>query len=618
MIAVSPTEILSRARDAQRRWKASSIHERVRTMAALRRAIATEQGLIARTVAADTGKPELDALSGDVLVTLEQMLFYERRATRFLKPQKLKKSWVLFSGCSFYEELEPHGVALIYAPSNYPFQLALVPAITALYAGNAVVLKASERAPLVARLIERLSAENLPADLLQVLDQDPAFAATLIEAGPDLVFFTGSSANGREVASLAAARLIPTVLELGGKDAALVFADCKLERTVEGVVYGAFAHAGQVCVGIKRLYVEQPLYERFVVLVCERVEQLRVGSDSNCDFARLRDQKLGETLRSQVADAQARGAQLRTGGGQCDRPTVLTEVDAQARLLLEESFGPVLCVAPFATEAEAIARANDSPFALGASVWTTDLKRGRRIASALHAGNCAVNDVIRNIANPHAAFGGNGASGYGRYHGPHGLLSFSRTKTVMTLRSRRRRELHWFPFVESTRVGLSRLIELRHRPRGWLHALCRIVSVLSVLAFAVGSHAQTLSEGHLWLDIRLPNRDHGRVAGTVFNSTDGFPNDKSKLIRHGFSPDSDGQSRIEIDVGSFPGEKYAAAYLDEDGNGRLDCRFLGVSKEQVGAPNNPPERYGSLRFNACAFVFGQEGQTVVIQLVASK
>ena len=222
----------------------------------------------------------LDALSGDVLVTLEMMRYYEAHAPEILRPRKVGKPSFFFRGARFELHLEPHGVALIFGPSNYPFQLSMIPTITALAAGNAVVLKCSERTLETAALIARLCAQvDLPQDLVQVLHDGPEQSAGLIDAHPDIILFTGSSRHGQMVAEHAAKHLIPTILELGGKDAALVFADCHLERAIEGITYGAFSNSGQVCVGVKRAYIAASIYENSVARIKQRIASLRVGSD---------------------------------------------------------------------------------------------------------------------------------------------------------------------------------------------------------------------------------------------------------------------------------------------------------------------------------------------------
>jgi 4,4'-diapolycopenoate synthase len=477
MNGMTPEERVKRARIAQVLWAKEAITARRDVLRKLRCSIAEHREQIVNRICEDTGKPPLDALTGDVLVTLELMRYYESHAARILRRRRVGKPALLYIGTRFYEQFEPHGVVLIYGPSNYPFQLTVVPMVTALFAGNAVILKCSEKTPRVARSIEELCRQaGIPEDLVQVVDDAPEVAGALIDAGPDLIFFTGSTENGRSVARRAAEHLIPALLELGGKDAALVFADCPLERTLEGVTYGAFSNAGQVCLGIKRLFVEQSVYGLFVSRLAARVLELRIGTDPDSDLGQLQDPAGRARLVAQVEDALHRGARLHVpqrASLSWNTPMVLSDVAPDARLLVEETFGPVLCVAPFATEADAIALANSSAFALGASIWTHDRSRARRVAAALTAGSCAVNDVIRNIANPQAPFGGNRASGYGRYHGEQGLYAFSRIKCVMVSSGWLPREINWFPSARRTFEWLDALVGIRHNAKGLWSAVRR-------------------------------------------------------------------------------------------------------------------------------------------------
>lgn len=617
MNVLAAREVVGRARAAQTAWAGRSPRERAGALAGLRRQIAVDRELLVEAIVADTGKPALDALAGDVLVTLEQMRFYERHAARLLASRRVGRSLLFYAGCRFSEHFEPHGTVLVFGPANYPLQLCLVPATTALYAGNAVVLKVSEKTPRVAGAMEEVVRKAaLPAGLLQVVCADPGEAGALIEAEPDFVFFTGSSANGKAVAARAAARGIPSLLELGGSDAALVFADCDLTRTAEGIVYGAFSNAGQVCVGVKRLFVQQPLVDIFVTSLVRRAAELRVGAGHGGDLGRLPTEAARSRFVAQVQDALDRGAKLETATAPSEgMPVILSNVSPEALLLREECFGPALCVQPFATEAEAVALANASPFALGASVWTRDFARARRVAQALHAGSCSVNDVIRNIANPRAAFGGNAASGYGRYHGAQGLYAFSRIKAIMEDRSSRRREINWFPFTRKNYDGLDTLIELLHRPRGVIAALRRVMH-LGVLAGAL-AHASTVKAqaAHLVLQVCLPAGAQGPIGYLVFNSPAGFPQDKAKAVVHGFSKPVGHESVETIDVGQLsPGQYAVSLYLDENSNGKLDSGLFGIPKEPVGISNNPPHM-GRPRFEDAVFTMGARTQTLSIKLV---
>jgi 4,4'-diapolycopenoate synthase len=619
MIAATSDQVLARARAAQPAWAALQVSRRCAILGGLRHEIALQCESIADTIARETSKPLLDSLSGDVLVTLEHLRYYESYAERILRPRRVGKPSFFFRGVRFETSFEPQGVALIFGPSNYPLQLSVIPLITALAAGNAVVLKCSERTPKTAALIAQLCAKaNFPADLVQVLYDSPEQSAALIEARPDFIFFTGSSRHGQQVAERAAKHLIPTILELGGKDASLVFADCHLDRAVEGITYGAFSNAGRVCVAVKRAYVEASIYDEFLARLKRRISKLRVDTDPDADFCPLPEDAQFD-LRAQVEDALSCGATLHWPQDRTTlayEPTLLTDVPAQARILTEESFGPALCVASFLDEAEAIALANSSAFALSSSIWTHNHARARRVAAQLSAGSCSVNDVIRTIANPHAAFGGNGLSGYGRYHGPEGLRSFSRVRTIMLAGDRRAREINWFPFNSRTRHQLASLIRFRHGATGLLECLSRLLLPLLVSTVLPGSlAAQSKMETRLTIDVHLTQRAQGELAYLVFASPSGFPGDRDKALRHGFLPIPSNAQQIRIDTDLPPGIYAVTVYEDLNSNHKLDHNFIGIPREPVGVSNNPPARFGPPHFSECSFRLGDTAQTITITLV---
>jgi acyl-CoA reductase-like NAD-dependent aldehyde dehydrogenase len=344
----------------------------------------------------------------------------------------------------------------------------MAPAVAALAAGNTVVVKVSERAPAVAALIEYLFAgAGFPPGVVTVRSDDAVAAEALVRAQPDLVLLTGSTATGRRVLELAAAAMTPVILELGGKDAMIVLADAPFERAVDAAVYGAFANAGQLCVAVQRVYVEQPLFARFVAAAAARAAQVRLGAD----IGPLHSVAQAARFEALVADAVARGAVLHTGGavrGKRAAPAVLTGVTDDMRIMQEEISGPALPIVPVADEAEAIRRANASPYGLSASVWTTDPARGRRIAAALEAGSVAVNDVLKHVGNPDLPFGGCKQSGIGVYRGPEGLRAFCRPLAVTVNAGTARSEPNWFPYDAAKARHLDLLIALRYEPRALL------------------------------------------------------------------------------------------------------------------------------------------------------
>jgi acyl-CoA reductase-like NAD-dependent aldehyde dehydrogenase/uncharacterized protein (DUF2141 family) len=619
MNAPTSDQILAHSRAAQPAWAALHVSRRCAILGNLRREIALQCESISDTIARETSKPLLDALSGDVLVTLEHLRYYESSAARVLRSRRIGKPSFFFRSARFETHFEPHGVVLIFCPSNYPFQLTVIPLITALAAGNAVVLKCSERTPETAALIARLCAKaNFPVNLVQVLYDSPEQSAALIDARPDFIFFTGSSRHGQQVAERAAKHLIPTILELGGKDASLVFADCHLDRAVEGVTYGAFSNAGRVCVAVKRVYVEASIHDEFLGRLKHRISKLRVDTDPDADFCPLTEDARSD-VRAQVEDALSCGATLHWPQDRAKvayEPTLLTDVPAEARILTEESFGPALCVASFLDEAEAVALANSSPFALSSSIWTHNQVRARRVAAQLSAGSCSVNDVIRNIANPHAAFGGNRLSGYGRYHGPEGLRSFSRVRTIMLASDRRTREINWFPFNSRTKRQLASLIKFRHGAAGLLGRLSRLLlpSLISAV-LPVTLAAQSTMETHLTIDVHLTQQAHGELAYLVFASPSGFPGDRDKALRHGFLPIPSKTQHLHIDTDLPPGIYAVTVYEDLNSNHKLDHNLIGIPREPVGVSNNPSGRFGPPHFDECSFHLGDTAQTITITLV---
>ena len=622
MICAAADPIFARARAAQRPWASLPAGRRCKILANMRREMARRCEEIASIVARETNKPLLDALSGDLLVTLEHLRYCQSQAPRALRARRIPRSRLFFAGTRFQEYREPHGVVLIFAPSNYPLQLSLVPASTALAAGNAVVLKCSERTPETAALIESLCATAaLPADLMQVRSDAPESATALIHAGPDFIFFTGSTHNGNQVALQAAQHLIPGVFELGGKDPALVFADCDLDRTVDGVAYGAFCNAGRVCVGVRRVYVEAPAYSEFIARLRQRIARLRVGhvgQDEESDLCPLPAASL-PALRTQIHDALSRGAALLWPPDSRDAgqlPTLLADVPAGAMLLTEESFGPVLCVAPFHSEDEAVALANASPFALGSSIWTRDRGRAARVSTQLNGGACSVNDVIRNVGNPWAAFGGNRQSGYGRYRGMEGFRAFTRAKTVMLGGRRRSRPIHWFPWRSATAKRLATLLRLRHASNGFAERIARVLPpVLLVVLLAAGFARPGTAETQLSIQVRLTPRAHGDLGYLIFAAPAGFPGDRNRALRHGFLPIPAGAGQMTINATLPQGTYAVSVYEDLNRNHQLDHNFLGIPREPVGVSGSPRSRYGPPHFDECSFRVGDKAQTITITVV---
>lgn len=467
------------AQTAYKDWQSKTLNHRIKYLTKIRKVISNNLDEIVETVVEDTGKAEVEALVTDILVSLDIIKYYEKNAAQILADEK-RSSPGLWLRNKSYISYEPYGVVAIIAPWNFPIQLALVPAISALVAGNAVLLKPSEITPEVGALLEKIFTQaELPPNLIQILQGGAEVGHELINTKPDKIFFTGSVETGKKIMKQAAADLIPVELELGGKDPMIILEDANLKRAVEGAVYGAFSNSGQLCVSIERVYVAQEIYEEFVTKIMARVQKLRVGTGKDVDLGTITYPEQLKVIKEQLKDAKAKGAQIKTEfdlNNYFLNPIVVTNVNHNMRLMQEESFGPILAIMPFSSQQEAVKLANDSKYGLNSSVWSADLTQAKAIAQQLDVGNCYINDVVKNIGNPDLPFGGVKQSGIGKYHGAEGLYSFSQAKSIM-INKNKQREINWFPYSEKLYLLVKLLIIIKHSGKSLLTKLKSLLAI---------------------------------------------------------------------------------------------------------------------------------------------
>lgn len=249
----------------------------------------------------------------------------------------------------------------------------------------------------------------------------------------------------------AALHPIPVILELGGKDPMLVFADAQLERARDAALYGAFSNSGQVCISVERLFVQQDCYETFVDSLVEGTAQLKVGHGPEGDLGAMTSPRQFAIIEAHYQDALAQGAKASgplERQGNYVKPVVLWNVHHGMRIMREETFGPLLPVMPFKTEADVVQLANDNDYGLNASIWSEDFDKAKRVARQLQTGNWVINDVIKNVGHPGLPFGGVKKSGFGRYHGAEGLRQFTYPVSGLTSRSQLPKEPNWFPYTD--------------------------------------------------------------------------------------------------------------------------------------------------------------------------
>jgi succinate-semialdehyde dehydrogenase/glutarate-semialdehyde dehydrogenase len=431
-------EAVRRARAAQPVWARTPIEERARVLKRYHDLVLARQDEVLDLIQLEAGKVRAHAFE-EVADAAIVAAYYARTGAKHLAPIRREGALPLLTRTR--EVRHPKGVVGFIAPWNYPLSMAITDALPALLAGNAAVLKPAQTTPFTALwAVDLLDEAGLPAGLMQVVTGRGSVLGSPIIDGVDFVTFTGSTEVGRTVGEQAGRRLIGCSLELGGKNAMLVLDDADLDDAVEGAVTGCFASAGQLCISIERLFVAEAVADEFTTRFVAAVEDLTLSAALvyGGELGSLASRDQLETVERHVEDARAKGATILTGGRpRTDvgplfyAPTVLTDVTADMELFADETFGPVVTIHRFRDVDEAIAKANDSPYGLNASVWTGDLRRGREVAERLQVGTVNVNEAYAAAwASVDAPMGGFKESGLGRRHGREGIQKYTEVQTI--------------------------------------------------------------------------------------------------------------------------------------------------------------------------------------------
>lgn len=434
-------EALARARKAQPAWAALSFDERAAYMDKALKVLMDRAEDVVERVVSETGKARADAFSMEVWSCCDSLCYYAKNAKKFLKPQTKRVHGVLGLTKKVKINYKPLGVAGIIVPWNGPMVLGLNPAVQALMAGNTVLVKASEVTPYSTKMVEEIFDQaGLPEGVLQVILGDGETGAHLCEAGVDKIAFTGSVNTGKKVAESCARQLIPCSLELGGKDAMIVCDDADLDRAASGAVIGSCMNTGHYCCGTERIYVMDSVYDAFLAKVVERVKTLRQGNQLGYDEdvgAVFWDRQMS-IIEDHVADAIGKGAKIHVGGerngdlpGLYYRPTVMTDVNHDMKIMRDETFGPIICIQRVKSEAEALQLANDSRYGLNGNVWSKNKQHAIELAEQVETGGISINDMAVTYGIPAAPFGGVKESGVGRVNGEVGIRSYTHAVPVI-------------------------------------------------------------------------------------------------------------------------------------------------------------------------------------------
>lgn len=468
-IPVTPVEevplVVERARKMAPEWAAIGVEGRARMMREVRFRLHERLDDVLDVMTAETGKPLFEALAYDVMPSLLMLAYFEKTAAKALRPQRVGPVIGALSGVTSRVHWKPFGVVGAITPWNYPFTNSFLAFAGALFAGNTVVIKPSEVTPECGELIRDI-LEPLPPSVATVIQGGGDVGAALVDAPCDKISFIGSPTTGRKICEAAAKNLTPVVMELGGKDAAVVCEDADLDRAAAGVAWGAFFNAGQTCSSMERVYVVDSIADRFEDRLLERLREVKQG----VDVGPLTFKPQVDIVRRQVEDAVEKGARILHGGPDegLDNengslwfaPTVVTDLTDEMDALTKESFGPLLAYVRVRDEDEAVRRANEDSVNLTASVWTEDKGKGERVAQKLRAGAVTVNMHGESAAAAWGPWGGVGESGFGRLNGAIGLREFVYPLHVERASGLKVGRLWWYPHDEATHAAMRGMVDL--------------------------------------------------------------------------------------------------------------------------------------------------------------
>jgi len=410
--------------------KTFDITFRLETLKKLRSLIILHEKDIVDALWKDFHKPEFEVIATESRFVIKELNHSIRNLRSWVRSRRVRTPIVHFLSHS-YVTPQPYGQVLILSPWNFPFQLAFMPLIGALAAGNCVILKVSRQIPHIASVMEKILS-NFPKELVAVIDGDHSVSEYLLDHKFDYIFFTGSPQVGKYVMQKAAVNLTPVSLELGGKNPCVVAADARLDYAAKRIAWGKFINCGQICVSPDYLLIDKKVKDQFLELITKEISTFYGDNpEKSDDFARVITAKSVQRLSELMKDGQI------VIGGKCDpenryvAPTVIKDVKPGDPIMGEEIFGPVLPVIDFEEFNEVYDIINQNPKPLAAYIFSRNKKLVREFLMKTQSGNASVNDTVMQIASPYLPYGGIGSSGMGRYHGKKSFETFSNMRSVL-------------------------------------------------------------------------------------------------------------------------------------------------------------------------------------------
>jgi succinate-semialdehyde dehydrogenase/glutarate-semialdehyde dehydrogenase len=462
---------IDKAREAQQVWQTFPIKKRVKHIKKIARYIFENANQISEVISEDNGKVMMDAFTTEVFPSIMAVNYDCKMASKWLKSKKLKSSNLFFVYKKSKVIRVPWGVIGIISPWNYPFSIPFYQVIMGLLAGNAVILKTASETQVVGRVLEEvIDSAGMPEGLFTHINMPGrVIGNSFFDLGIDKLFFTGSLTVGKKLMAKAAESLTPIALELGGNDAMVICEDANLNRAVGGLLWAGFHNCGQSCGGVERVYIHESVYSDIIKILKSRIQSMRLGpgDDLNIDMGAMTTSGQIDTVNEHIEDALNKGATI---AAQSSLPenrklknfipaVVLSDVNHSMKVMVEESFGPVVGLMTFKTIEEAISLANDSSMGLTASVWSNNRKKAERIGRQLNAGVITINDHLMTHGMPETPWGGFKESGMGRSHGEIGFEEMTQPQLItQDLIPWLNRYPWWHPYSEKSYNGIQGIL----------------------------------------------------------------------------------------------------------------------------------------------------------------
>lgn len=434
-------DLLAQQKSAYQRYPVPTAKERIERLARLKKVLVKYQDQIAEAINQDYGNRSISETKiGELLTCLEQIKYYSKHLTDWMKPSK-RHVGIIHQPAKAWVQYQPLGVIGIITPWNYPLVLSIGPLICALAAGNHAMIKISSASMQFGEVLENILSEAFPSELVAVVTGGGVLSDAFCHLAFDKMIFTGSTHVGKTVMAAAAENLVPVILELGGKSPVVVHPSCDLKDVAQRVAFGKLWNAGQTCVAPDYMFLPKGKTAEFIEQYQLIVHEMYPSLAHNLDYTSIINDKQYNRIQGYLQDAQAQGARCITLNPQHEdltsvrkiAPTLLTEVTPDMQIMQNEIFGPVLPIMEYEKIDEVIDFINSRPHPLALYYFDFDNARADYVAQRTHSGHFGQNAVLTHVAQDDLPFGGVGASGMGKYHGPEGFFSLSHERSVMSI-----------------------------------------------------------------------------------------------------------------------------------------------------------------------------------------